>query len=165
MLLLLSSLLLISSLPAAAESPAPYSAVEIDPFAADRGVAFPADYQRALVEDIAREMSLAFDAAMIFRAGDALPATRMVLRISGTVIRFKPGNRTKRYVIGFGAGATIVTAQVRFADAFSGQILAIHKFQGTTWTGVGGGDSKNAGDSLARSIVNFCRAAHLVDSY
>jgi Domain of unknown function (DUF4410) len=157
-------LLLISSLLAAAEPPAPYSAVEVDPFVADRGVAFPVDYQSALREDIAREISLAFPAVMIFRPGETAPFGLAVLRISGTVTRFKPGNRQKRYLVGFGAGATVVQANVRFGDASTGQVLLIRKFQGTTWTGIAGGDSQSAGDSLARKLAKLCIDAHLVAS-
>jgi hypothetical protein len=50
-----------------------YSAVEADKFIAARGVAFPADYQTALREDIAREISIAFPTVFILRPGDAPP--------------------------------------------------------------------------------------------
>ena len=146
----------------AAQPPFPYTAVEVDRFAADRGVAFPADYQSALAEDIAREISLALPTAMLLCEGDAATRGQAVLRIFGIVTRFKPGNRTKRYWIGFGAGATVVRAQVRFTDAATGQSFFNREVQGVTWTGVAGGDSKGAGDSLARKIAKFCNAQHLV---
>src|ERR1700685_4410397 len=72
--------------PAAPGAPAPYSAVEVDPFVANQDVAFPADYQRALVENIAREITLAFETLIIVRKGDPPPFGHAVLRISGTVI-------------------------------------------------------------------------------
>ena len=153
---------------AAAQSPArytlPYTAIEVDIFVADHGVAFPADYQSALVENIAREASIAYQTVIILSEGDPTPNGHAVLRISGTVTRFKPGNRAKRYLIGFGAGATVIEAQVRFADAATGQVLMIRKVQGTTWTGIAGGDSQGADDSLAKKIVKLCNAAHLVGS-
>ena len=99
-------------LSAAGPPPTPFTAVEIDRFVAAAGVAFPADYQSALVEDIAREVSLAFPSVIIVRQGEALPFGHAVLRISGTVIEFKPGNRAKRQLIGMGAGATVVETQV-----------------------------------------------------
>src|ERR1700684_3929161 len=86
---------------AAGQSPAPYSAVEVDPFVADRTVAFPVDYQKALVEDIARETSVIFKTAILLREGDATPFGHAVLRISGTVIRFKPGSNVKRSLLDF----------------------------------------------------------------
>jgi len=153
-----------SSLLAAAERPAPYTAVEVDPFVADRGSAFPADYQSALVEDIAREISLTFPTVIILRASDGFPYGHTLLRISGTVTRFKPGDRLKRSMIGFGAGATVVQAQVRFSDATTHQVIMIRQVEGITWTGIAGGDSQAAGESLARKLAKLCSAAHLVEA-
>ena len=140
-----------SGLSAAGPSPAPYSAVEVDPFVPDRGVAFPADYQTALVDDIARETSIAFKTIIIVRAGDPPPFGHAVLRISGTVVGFKPGNFAKRSLIGFGAGGTVVSAQVRLADASTGQVLLIREVKG-------------APENLARKIAKLCSAARLVNS-
>ncbi len=141
---------------AAGQSPAPYSAVEVDPFVADRGVAFPADYQSALVEDIARETSVVFKTAIILREGDAAPFGHAVLRISGTVMKFKPGNKAKRSLIGLSAGATIVQAQVRLADASTGQVLLIREVKGRI-------DSQGAGESIGRKIAKLCEANHFVE--
>jgi hypothetical protein len=135
---------------AAAQAPAPYSAIEVDPFLADRAVAVPSDYQMALVEDIAREASLVFPTVIIVRAGDPPPFGHAVLRISGTVVRFKPGDGVRK-PLGFGSGATMLQAHVRFADASTGQVLLIRQVQG-------------ASDSVARKIVKYCNAAHLVAS-
>ena len=142
---------------AAGQSPAPYSAVEVDPFVADRTVAFPVDYQKALVEDIARETSVIFKTAILLREGDATPFGHAVLRISGTVIRFKPGSNVKRSLLDFSAGATIVQAQVRFADASSGQVLLIREVKG-------GINSQGAGESIGRKIAKLCDANHFVES-
>lgn len=135
---------------AAGQTPAPYSAIQVDPFVADRSIAVPADYQRTLVDDIAREASLAFPTVIIVRAGDPPPFGHAVLRISGTVVRFKLGDGVRK-PLGFGNGATIVQAYVRFADASTGQVLLIRQVQGTS-------------DSIARKIVKYCNAAHLVAS-
>lgn len=157
-------LLSLTGLLGAAERRAAYPAVEVDSFAADRGIAFPADYQIALVDDIARETSLAFPTIILLRQGETFPPGLPILRISGTVVRFKPGNRAKRYLIGFGAGSTVVETQVRFADAVTGQVLMIRKVEGLTWTGIAGGDSRSAGEGLARKIVKLCNTAHLLES-
>jgi hypothetical protein len=141
---------------------APYTAIEVDRFVAERGVPFPSDYQIALVEDIAREASLAFVTIIIMREGEAAPAGQTVLRISGTVTRFQPGNKAKRYLIGFGAGATIVQAQVKLTDADTGQVLLNREAKGVTWTGLAGGDSQGAGESLARKIAKLVKGANLV---
>ncbi len=129
------------------QSPAPYSAIEVDPFVADLSVGFPPDYQKALVEDIAREASVLFKTAIILRQGDAPPFGHAVLRISGTVMRFR--SNAKGLLPGFGSSGISVRAQVRFADASSGQVLLIRQVKGTI-------DPKGAGDSFARQIAKLC---------
>jgi Domain of unknown function (DUF4410) len=158
---LLAMLLVSVRGPSAAAQPGPYSAIEVDRFVPAPTVAFPADYQSALVDDLAREASLKFQ-SIILREGQSAPSGYVVLRISGRVTRFKPGNKTKRYLIGFGAGATVVEAQVSFTDAGTGKVLLTRTVKGVTWTGLAGGDSKSADESLARKIVKLCNAAHLM---
>jgi hypothetical protein len=116
------------------------------------------------VEDIAHEVSLAFETVIITRQADTAPYGHAVLRISGTVTNFKPGNRRKRQVIGLGAGATVVEAQVKFSDAATGRVLLNRQVKGVTWTGIAGGDSKSAGESLARKIAKLCNTARLIES-
>ena len=138
------------------QSPAPYSAIEVDPFVADRSVPFPMDYQKALVEDIAREASVVFKTAIILRQGDAPPFGHAVLRISGTVIGFKSGSSAKALLPGFGSSGISVRAQVRFADASSGQVLLIRQVKGTI-------DPKGA-DSFARQIAKLCEENRFLHS-
>jgi hypothetical protein len=124
---------------------APYTAVKVDPFVAAPGVVFPADYQSALAEDIAREISLAFQTVIILRQGQEASVGHAVLRISGVVTRF---NRR-------GSGATIVQGEVWFIDDATGQVLLNREVKGLT---------QSAGNSLAKKIVKFCNSAHLVES-
>jgi hypothetical protein len=134
----------------AAQPPSPYSAVEIDRFVPNRGVTFSPNDQSALVDDIAREVSLLFETVIILRQDDAAPSGRAVLRISGTVIQFKPGNRTKRSLLGFGGGA-VLEVLVNFSDAATRQVLLSREINGGS-------------DSLAKKIAKFCNSAHLVAS-
>jgi len=157
----------------------PYSAVEVDRFVSSRGVAFPAEYQSALVEDIAREISVAFPTVLIVRQGEPAPAGHALLLISGLITEFKPGNRAKRYLIGFGAGATVVKAQIWFTDNATSQIILNRESAGATGmgavepgvarmgsagTGASGADYHGAAESLARKIAKLCNAAHLIAS-
>jgi hypothetical protein len=149
---------------AAKPLPPLYTAVEVDRFVGQPGVAFPTDYQSALAEEIARQISLRFQTVIIVRQGDAVPEGHALLRISGVVTRFQPGSREKRFLIGFGAGATVVEAQVWFTDGTTGRVVLGRQVKGTTWMGVGGGDSQSAGTSLARKIEKICNTEHLVES-
>lgn len=147
---------LATALAAPAQAPAPYPAVEVDPFTASPHVDFPREYQAALADDIARELSVEFPTVMILRLGDGASG-EPTLRISGIVTEFKPGNRTKRSLIGFGAGATTVRAEVNFQDAAGGRTLQERDLIGST--GLSGIDSEGAAQSLAKKIVKICKAA------
>ena len=143
---------------------APYLAVEVDRFVPAPGVAFPVDYRTTLVDDIAREISVEFPAVILLRQGDAEATGQRVLRVSGKITEFKPGNRVKRFLIGFGAGATVIKADVSLADYNDGYIFAARDIEGTTWTGAGGGDSQGAGETLARKVAKLCKAVRLLAS-
>jgi Domain of unknown function (DUF4410) len=140
----------------AAQAPAPYPAVEIDPFAGGPGVDFPRDYPSALADDIARELSVDSPTLVILRPGDRAPGGR-VLRIWGTVTAYKPGNGVKRSLLGFGAGAAVVRAQVIFQDAAGGRIIAIRGMSGSS--GMAGVDSQGAAESLGKKIAKLCKSA------
>jgi hypothetical protein len=141
---------------------APYSTVEIDRFASETGVDFPADYQISLVEDLAREIKRTFKSVDIIREGEPLPQGKGALRITGAVTQFKPGSRAKRYLIGFGAGATVVKAQIKFIDLPSGEVHFESTVQGTTWIGLAGGSSDSAGDRLAKKVTTLAKTHHLI---
>jgi hypothetical protein len=142
--------------PSAASQPiAPYTAVEVDVFIPDRGVALPPGYQNRFADEIAREISLEFPAVIIFRETQTPPGGQGVLRISGTITRFIPVSKTKGVLFGFGAGSAILRTQVRFGDATTGRVLLIHKIDGV--------DAK-AADSIARKIAKLCNSARLLHS-
>lgn len=134
---------------ASAGSP-PYAALEVDPFAAANGVTLPANYQTALVDSIARELSVEFSTIIILREAETSPNEHAVLRISGTVIQFKPAGGPRKF-FSFGAGESTVTAEVRFGDAASERVLAIREFQGTV-------------ETIGRKIAKFCRSERLVEA-
>jgi hypothetical protein len=124
-----------------AQPPVPYSAVQVDRFVAARGVAFPTGEQTALVDAIAREISLAFQTVIILRQADAAPG-RHALRISGVITRFKR----------FSASVAAVTAQVWWIDGDTGEVLLNREMKGM------------AGESFGKKIAKICNAAHLVES-
>jgi hypothetical protein len=140
----------------------PYAIVEIDRFVAEQGVGFPPDYQIALVEDIVREIKRVSKSIDIIREGEPLPPGRAAMRISGTITQFKPGSRAKRYLIGFGAGSTVVKAHVKFTDAATGDVLVEKDLRGVTWVGIAGGSSQSAADRLGRYVASAAKSNHLL---
>jgi hypothetical protein len=131
-----------------AQAPGPYTAVEVDQFLANPGVSLPAGYQSALANDIARELSVEDPTVEIMREDTARDEPHL-MRISGTVVQFKLSSRAKKYLTGL--GATELRTEVRFADAGTGRVLAIHEFQ-------------SSADGLGRKIAKFCQAQRLLGS-
>jgi hypothetical protein len=131
-----------TALHAARQPPVPYTAVEVDRFVSAPGVAFPTDSQSGLAEDIAREISLAFETVAMVRQGEAAPHGRALLRISGVVTRFKP----------FGPDTAILRVKVWFIDAATGQVLLNREVKGIN------------SENLAKKIVKFCNSTHLLES-
>ena len=144
------------------QAQAPYTAAQVERFVGDGGVDFPVDYQVSLVEDVIRETKGTFKSVEILREGEALPAGKPVLRITGVITRFKPGSRLKRSLIGFGVGATVVKARVKFTDAASGQVLHEEEVEGVTVLGLAGGSSESAAGRLARKIVGLAKSKRLL---
>lgn len=153
---LLPALLAAFALGLGAQTPAPYSAVEIDPFLPAPNVDFPRQYRSALVDDIARELSVEFPTVLILRQGDRAPG-EPVLRISGTITEFNPGSRTKHRLLGLGFGASTLRADVSFQDATGGKTLQERDLSGST--GLSSVDSQGASDSLAKKIAKICKTA------
>jgi hypothetical protein len=139
-----------------------YQVVEVDRFNSESGVKFPLDYQVALVEDIIRDAMRTSKTLEIAREGENINRPEDALRITGTIIRFKPGSRAKRYLIGFGVGSTIVKAHVTFVDLASGRPVLEREVQGTTWGGLLGGSSDSADDQLGSKIVALAKKNHLI---
>ena len=158
-LLILALTILLCDLNAARQRPVPYSAVEVDKFVAAPGVDFPIEYQSALADDLAREISLLFPTVAMVHPGEAAPNGHALIRISGVVAFFKPGSQAKSRLIGFGAGGSLVLAQVWFIDAATGQVLFNRQIKGGVAV-----PGKGVGDSLARKIAKFCNAERLAES-
>ena len=147
---------------ASAQEHATYLVVEVDRFVGEANVAFPADYQIGLVEDLIRELKHTFKSVQIVREGETLPEGKAVLRLTGKVTEFKPGSKVKRYLIGYGVGATVVKAQVKFIDAKSANVILDRELKGVTWIGVMGGNSEGAGHQIAKTIVDTARIENLI---
>jgi curli biogenesis system outer membrane secretion channel CsgG len=79
------------------------------------------------------------------------------VKLSGTVTQYKAGNRAVRYMVGFGAGKTKITANVRFVDAVTGNTLLEKTVDGKVWIGVLGGDSVGATKGLAKELAKLAK--------
>lgn len=76
------------------------------------------------------------------------------LQISGRIGDYDPGDRTARWLLGFGAGEGKITASVSFMDG-SGNTIGRGIATGRVQFGFAGGSMDSAADQLAEAIVDF----------
>jgi hypothetical protein len=92
------------------------------------------------------------------------------LVVEGKFITIDPGSRTKRYLVGFGAGKSSVKVTGAVKDA-SGRTLASFEQRRIGAMGFGGGDSlgklmtdsKNIGEDIAKFLARWARGDSLDD--
>lgn len=75
------------------------------------------------------------------------------LVIDGSIIKYKPGNRVLRYIIGF-VGSSRMTAEVHFKDSM-GHILSTVEFVGGVSLGIMGGDNSSAVNRMVNEIIEY----------
>ena len=131
-----------------------YSCVEVDRFAPAAGVNLPEAYQTAIIDDLLHNLQKSRRFKQAVRAGEnRSDPSATCLRVTGVVTKYKAGSRALRYAVGFGAGATKVAAQIKYADAASGEVLLEGKASGSVYIGLFGGNSKGAANGLAKSVL------------
>lgn len=79
------------------------------------------------------------------------------IRLIGEITEYKPGSRTARYLIGFGAGMTKVKAHIKFVDATTGRVVFEKDVDGKVIIGIFGGDSNNATRGFAREVAEIVK--------
>lgn len=130
-----------------------YQYVQVNRFDVQPGVDFPPDYQLTVVEDLNKELGKIKGVKQILREGEALPQQQPVLVVTGTVTKYKRGNQAARYLVGFGAGATVIDAHIKCYDATTKEMLLEQDVDGKVAMGVMGGKSEGANNGLAKEIA------------
>jgi len=130
-----------------------YEFIQINRFDVAPGMDFPDTYRTKIDEDLFRALQTIKGIKQVLRDGESLPVAAPVLRIAGTITNFKKGNRAARYVVSFGAGATVIDAHIRCYDARTNQLLFEHDVDGKVVFGMIGGKSDGANNGLAREVA------------
>ena len=135
-----------------------YSAIQIDRLAISSDVEFPADYLLTLQEEIVKQMQESKLFQEVLRPGE-MPSQSgaQVLRLTGTVTKFKAGSRAQRYIVGFGAGSTEVFAHLVYSDGASGAMVITDDIRGLLAAGFIGGESLNVTRDFARKVVTSAK--------
>jgi hypothetical protein len=92
------------------------------------------------------------------------------LVVEGKFVTIDPGSRTKRYLVGFGAGKSSVKVVGTVKDA-SGKTLATFEQRRIGAMGFGGGDSlgklmtdsRNIGEDIGKFLARWARGENLED--
>jgi hypothetical protein len=133
-----------------------YEYVQVNRFEIAPGVDFPVDYQLAMVEDLVKQLENTKKLSQVMRQGEPLPEGKPVLRITGTVTKFSKGSQAERYLVGFGAGKTVIVVQVKFLNT-ANELLLDRKVDGKVIIGVMGGKSGGATNGVAKEIVKVAK--------
>jgi hypothetical protein len=108
-----------------------YHTLEVAEFEVSQGVSFPAKRVATLQDEIVWQLQESKKAGDVIRVGDKAPhPDDPLLKLSGAILSFKPGNQAERYFIGFGAGSAEIYAHVSLSDAASGRTLVTEVIQG-----------------------------------
>jgi hypothetical protein len=130
-----------------------YRDVEVEKFDVTEGVQFPPEYIQSLQDEIIRQFGKSEKFAQVLLPGqNPTDAAASVLRLTGTVTYFDPGNRGKRY-IGFGLGAGQIVVHVAFRDRSTGETLATEEVTATLSGGAFGGKAEGITREFAQRLV------------
>ena len=130
-----------------------YQYVQINRFAVEQGLDFPPDYQLTIDEDLNKELWKIKGMKQVLREGEPLPQSEPVLVVTGTITKFKKGNQAARYLVGFGAGATVIGAHIKCFDAATKEVVLERDVDGKVIMGMMGGKSEGANNGLAKEVA------------
>ncbi len=134
-----------------------YQSLEICRFEVPGDVGVSSEYVDALTVNLVSELGNAKTFTRVFREGTIEDAPAPGLRLIGQITQMKTGSQMKRYLIGFGAGKTVLKAHVQFVDKESGQVVYEKDADGKVIMGMYGGQSIGAARGLAKEIAKAAK--------
>lgn len=137
----------------AKEADKKFQHVQVNRFDVKPGVDLPADYQLTIVENLSTELAKIKGVKQVLREGETLPEAEPVLLITGTVTKYSKGSQAARYLVGFGAGSTVIDAHFKCLDAATKDVLFEKDVDGKVVMGIMGGKSEGANNGLAKEIA------------
>ncbi|HYG80273.1 MAG TPA: DUF4410 domain-containing protein [Pyrinomonadaceae bacterium] len=130
-----------------------YQNIEVVKFDIQEGVNFPPESRDVIMAQVVEELKELKKFTQVSNVGETVPeGAGPTVRLTGTITKYKPGSRAKRYLIGFGAGATKVVAHIKYVDTATGNVLFEKDVDGKVWIGLFGGDSSGATRGLAKEV-------------
>ena len=159
LLLPLITIVFISSLSCSAQNPSKtvtdkkYDSIQVNRFEVTPGVDFPPDYRLTIDEDLNKVLGSTKGVKHVLREGETIPEGARLLSITGIITKYSKGNQAARYLVGFGAGATVIGAHIKCFDAATTELLFEADVDGKVVMGMMGGKSEGANNGLAKEIA------------
>ena len=143
-------------------SPPAIKSIEVKRFDVKQGVEFPATALDVMSTEIVDELVKLKKFSQVklnVPPGTAAtepakvdgPETELVL--AGTVTKYEPGNRAKRYIMGPFGGKTNIVATIKVTERATGKVLFEKDVDGKVIIGVFGGNSNGATRGLAKEVA------------
>jgi len=132
--------------------------IEVQDFDVSEGVTFPPENIMPMMDEIVAKLNGLKRFKRVLRIGEtAANADAPTVQLVGTVTKYQPGSRAKRYVISMGAGKTRVVTHVKFLDKATGKLLYEGDASGAVSWGLFGGKSNESLSGLAKKIANIAK--------
>lgn len=132
--------------------------IEVQDFDIGEGVTFPSENIKPMMEEIASKLSGLKKFRQVLRTGDTpASADGPTIQLVGTVTKYQPGSRAKRYVISMGAGKTRIVTHIKFLDKATGKLLYEGDASGAVSWGLFGGSSKESLSGVGKKIAKIAK--------
>lgn len=140
--------------------------IEVSKFEIKEGVKFPEIDRDTMMTEIVDELTKLKKFSEVKAPATAAATTETIAQtatswilLTGTVTKYQPGSRTKRYLVGFGAGKTKVVASIKLVDKDTGKVLLEKDVDGKVIIGLFGGNSNGATRGLAIEVAKVTKKA------
>ena len=135
-----------------------YENIEVAPFDVRRGIDFPDEYMREMMAGVVKDLRRVGKFKRVIAEGEAQQdGNAPTVQLVGTVIKFKRGNRVKRFVALGLAGDRKVVAHIKFIDKASGKVLVEADVDGMVYTGLLGGSPKGAPSGVGKDVAKIAK--------
>jgi hypothetical protein len=140
-----------------------YTAIVVEKFTVEHGketVGFPEGEEAVLQKSAISRFRQKQTFPEIIDGSETAASTESAngkrVTLSGTIVGFEKGNRAKRYLVGFGAGATKIKVRLVFRDAESKQELLSVDREGkfTGMFNLVGGSGTQAMSDVANDVID-----------
>ena len=134
-----------------------YDTIEVIPFEVPPNIDLPPEYRTRMMDDVIKDLRRLnkFKEVLVGPVTTSEPGS--TIRLEGTVIRYKHGNRSKRLIAIGLAGDTKIDAHVKFVDKATGKLLLEADVDGQIYTGLLGGSPDGAPTGVGKDVAKIAR--------